>query len=83
MLQSLQELRSLGVDVYFEQENMRLSGQQIQALLAAYCAFAQAESEKISADNCWMMFLYQKLLQLPLILLLLPRKQVFHKCFLK
>ena len=28
MLQSLQELRSLGVDVYFEQENMRLSGQQ-------------------------------------------------------
>ena len=53
MLQSLQELRSLGVDVYFEQENMRLSGQQIQALLAAYFAFAQAESEKMSRNIKW------------------------------
>ena len=53
MLQSLQELRSLGVDVYFEQENMRLSGQQIQALLAAYFAFAQAESEKLSRHLKW------------------------------
>ena len=53
MLQSLQELRSLGVDVYFEQENMRLSGQQIQVLLAAYCAFAQAESEEMSRNIKW------------------------------
>lgn len=53
MLQSLQELRSLGVDVYFEQENMRLSGQQIQVLLAAYCAFAQAESEEMSQNIKW------------------------------
>lgn len=53
MLHSLQELRSLGVDVCFEQENMRLSGQQIQVLLAAYCAFAQAESEEMSRNIKW------------------------------
>lgn len=53
MLQPLQELRGLGVDVYFKQENMQLSGQQIQVLIAAYCALVQAESEKMSWNIKW------------------------------
>ncbi len=53
MLQSLQELRSLGVDVYFEQENMHLNHQCLQMLLSAYCAFAQAESENMRRNIKW------------------------------
>jgi len=53
VLQILQSLRSLGVEVYFEREDMRLNEQQIQVLLTAYCAFAQAESEDMSQDIKW------------------------------
>ena len=45
MLRSLRDLRGLGVEVYFEQEDMWLNEQRIQILLTAYCALAQAESE--------------------------------------
>lgn len=48
MLRSLQDLRGLGVEVYFERENMWLNEQKIQVLLTAYCALAQAESEEMS-----------------------------------
>ena len=40
MLELLQALHGLGVDVYFEQENMWLNEQQIQMLLTAYCTLA-------------------------------------------
>ncbi|MBD5457196.1 MAG: recombinase family protein [Lachnospiraceae bacterium] len=53
MLKSLQALQGLGVDVYFEQENIWLNEQQIQVLLTAYCALAQAESEDISRNIKW------------------------------
>lgn len=53
ILRTLQNLRDLGVDVYFEQENMRLNQQQIQLLLTTYCAFAQAESEDMSQNIKW------------------------------
>lgn len=53
ILRTLQSLRDLGVDVYFEQENMRLNQQQIQLLLTTYCAFAQAESEDMSQNIKW------------------------------
>lgn len=53
MLRSLQDLHDLGVEVYFEQENMWLSEQQIQILLTAYCALAQAESEDMSRNIKW------------------------------
>ena len=43
MLQSLRDLHDLGIEVYFEQENLWLNEQQIQILLAAYCALAQAK----------------------------------------
>jgi len=53
MLQSLQDLRGLGVEVYFERENMWLNEQRIQVLLTAYCALAQAESEEMSRSIKW------------------------------
>lgn len=53
MLRSLQDLHGLGVEVYFEQENMWLNEQQIQILLTAYCAMAQAESEDMSQNIKW------------------------------
>ena len=53
MLQSLRSLRGLGVEVYFEQENMWLNEQRIEVLLTAYCAFAQAESEDMSRNIKW------------------------------
>lgn len=53
MLQSLHDLHGLGIEVYFEQENMWLNEQRIQVLLTAYCALAQAESEDISRNIKW------------------------------
>ena len=40
MLRSLRDLHGLGVEVYFEQEDMWLNEQRIQILLTAYCALA-------------------------------------------
>ncbi len=53
MLQSLRSLRGLGIEVYFEQENMWLNEQRIEVLLTAYCALAQAESEDMSRNIKW------------------------------
>lgn len=54
MLHSLRDLlHGLGVEVYFEQENMWLNEQRIQILLTAYCALAQAESEDMSRNIKW------------------------------
>lgn len=53
MLKALQELHGLGVEVYFEQENIWLNEQRIQVLLTAYCALAQAESEDMSRNIKW------------------------------
>lgn len=53
MLRSLQDLSGLGVEVYFERENLWLNEQEIQVLLTAYCALAQAESEEMSRSIKW------------------------------
>lgn len=53
MLRALQELQSLGVDVYFEKENLWLHERKMQIILTMYCAFAQAESEDMSRDIKW------------------------------
>ena len=53
MLRSLRDLRGLGVEVYFEQEDMWLNEQRIQILLIAYCALAQAESEDMIRNIKW------------------------------
>lgn len=53
MLRSLRNLHGLGIEVYFEQENMWLNERQIQLLLTAYCGLAQAESEDKSRNITW------------------------------
>lgn len=53
MLRALQGLQGLGVDVYFEKENLWLHERQMQLILTMYCAFAQAESEDMSRDIKW------------------------------
>ena len=52
-LKTLQDLRVLGVDVYFEQENLWLHDQQVQMLITLYCALAQNESENMSRNIRW------------------------------
>ena len=53
ILKALRELRTLGIEVYFEKEDLWLSGQEVEALLSVYCAFAQSESESMSRDIRW------------------------------
>ena len=53
MLRALQMLQGLGVDVWFQEENLWLRERHLQLLLTAYCAFAQAESESKSRDIKW------------------------------
>lgn len=53
ILRALRELRDLGIDVYFERENLWLHDRQIQIILTMFCAFAQAESEDMSRDIRW------------------------------
>lgn len=53
MLRTLQNLHNCGTDIYFEEENIWLSKQQIHVLLTAYCALAQAESEDMSRNIKW------------------------------
>ena len=53
MLRAIQKLRDQGIDVYFDQERMWLHEQPMQFLLTAYFAFAQQESEDISASIRW------------------------------
>ena len=50
ILRVLQELRELNVDVFFEKEDLWLHERDLQIVLTAYCAFAQAESEDMSRN---------------------------------
>lgn len=53
MLQALQKIDALGVDVYFEVENIWLHDRKMQVFLTAYLALAQAESENKSQNIKW------------------------------
>jgi len=53
MLKALRELHELGVDVFFEKENLWLHDRHLQVLITIYCAFAQAESEYMSYNIKW------------------------------
>lgn len=53
MLQALRELRDLGVDVYFEEENLWLHDEHMEMLITVFCAFVQSESENISQNIRW------------------------------
>jgi len=53
MLKALRELDALGIEVYFEKENLCLSERELSTLLSVYCAFAQSESESMSRSIRW------------------------------
>ena len=53
MLRVLRELRDLGVDAYFEEENLWLHNERMEMLTTAFCAFAQSESENMSQNIRW------------------------------
>ena len=53
MLKALRTFHAHDVDVFFEKENLWLHEEELQLLVEAYCAFAQAESEEMSRSIRW------------------------------
>lgn len=53
MLQSFQELRTLGIDVYFEIEHLHLKDPKSILMLTIFASLAQNESESKSYNICW------------------------------
>jgi DNA invertase Pin-like site-specific DNA recombinase len=49
----IRELKSLGVDVYFEKENIHTLRSEGEVLLSLIAAVAQAESESLSSNVAW------------------------------
>jgi hypothetical protein len=52
-LQTVRELRALGVDVFFEEQNLHTLGGDGELLLTLLAAFAQAEAESASENQKW------------------------------
>lgn len=50
---SVYDLSVIGVDVYFEQENLWLLDREVQILITLYCAMAQNKSENMSRNIRW------------------------------
>lgn len=59
-LESIRELKGLGVSVYFEKESIDTAKMTGEMLTAIYASFAQSESESISGNMRWS---YQKRMQ--------------------
>ena len=59
-LESIRELKSLGVSIYFEKENIDTAMMSGEMMTALFASFAQAESESISGNMRWS---YQKRMQ--------------------
>ena len=53
MLQAFQELRTLGIDVYFEIEHLHLTDPKSILMLTIFASLAQDESESKSYNICW------------------------------
>ena len=52
-LRAMREVQSLGIDIWFEAENLRLQNEGVRLMLEIYSAMAQAESESRSQDIKW------------------------------
>lgn len=52
-LETIRELKSLGVGVYFEKENIYTATMSGEMMTALFASFAQAESESISGNMRW------------------------------
>lgn len=53
ILQSVRELKALGVDVYFEEQNIHTLSGNGEVMLSILASFAQAESQSVSANQKW------------------------------
>ncbi|MFR8872624.1 MAG: recombinase family protein [Oscillospiraceae bacterium] len=51
--ETIRELKSLGVGVYFEKENIDTATMSGEMMTALFASFAQAESESISGNMRW------------------------------
>jgi len=52
-LQTVRELRSLGIDIFFEEQNIHTLGGDGELLLTLLAAYAQAEAESASENQKW------------------------------
>ena len=52
-LQTVRELRELGVDVWFEKENLHSLSLDVEFLISLYASFAQEESLSASENQKW------------------------------
>ena len=53
MLETIRELKSLGIDVYFEKENIHSMSGDGELMLTILASFAQAEAQSVSENCCW------------------------------
>lgn len=53
LLSAVRELKSLGVDVFFEEQNIHSNSGDGELMLTILASFAQAESESMSANVKW------------------------------
>ncbi len=53
VLQTVRELRELGVDIYFEKENLNSSDTKLDFVLTIMSSIAQEESRSISSNIKW------------------------------
>ena len=53
LLETVRELRSLGVDVHFEEQNIQTLTADGELMLSILASFAQAESQSVSENQKW------------------------------
>ncbi len=53
MLEAIRELKSLGIDVYFEKENIHSMSGDGELMLTILASFAQAEAQSVSENSRW------------------------------
>ena len=52
-IEAIRKLKSLGVTVYFEKENLNTLSEQSEQMLTILSSLAQGESESISTNDRW------------------------------
>ena len=52
-IEAIRKLKSLGVTIYFEKENLNTLSEQSEQMLTILSSLAQGESESISTNNRW------------------------------
>jgi DNA invertase Pin-like site-specific DNA recombinase len=52
-IEAIRKLKSLGITVYFEKENLNTMSEQSEQMLTILSSIAQGESESISTNNRW------------------------------